>query len=52
MAKTIKRHKGHIIKEATKRDNTTFKYLIFKKDDTYTVEWECDSIEEAIEWIG
>ena len=51
MAKTIKQYKGYIIKETTKRDNTTYKYWICPKDDHLFVDWEADNFQECIDFI-
>jgi len=49
MAKRIKSYKGLLIKETTPRDEASSKYWITTKDNE--LEWECDSLEEAMEWI-
>jgi hypothetical protein len=49
MAKRIKSYKGLHIKETTPRDEASSKYWITTKDNE--LEWECDSLEEAMEWI-
>lgn len=49
MAKRIKIYKGLLIKETTPRDEANSKYWITTKDNE--PEWECDSLEEAMEWI-
>jgi len=48
MAKKIKQYKGHIIKETTARDEASYPIWIFKDGQ---LEWECDSVQEAEEWI-
>lgn len=51
--KLVKSHKGFKIKEITDKEKLewgwTSKYKIFNRDNEE--EWDCDSIEEAIEWI-
>lgn len=49
MAKLIKSYKGLLIKQTTPRDNSNYKYIITTRDNE--PEWECDSVEEAMEWI-
>lgn len=50
--------KGYIIAEAaTSKKESGYKFLVFTKDEWECgpgcryPEWECDSIEEAEEWI-
>jgi hypothetical protein len=53
MAKLIKSYKGFKIKVTTTRDNTSYSHWII--DTNYSsIEpiWECDSVEEAIDFIN
>ena len=49
MAKRIKSYKGLLIKETTPWDEARSLYWITTRDNE--IEWECDSLEEAMEWI-
>lgn len=51
MAKLVKQYKGFKIKETTTRDNTSYKYQVFTKDNTYEPEWECDNLNECLKFI-
>ena len=49
MARLIMQVNGLKIKEAEPQDGTTYKYLITTMDGD--PEWECDTFEEAAEWV-
>lgn len=52
--KTVKRYKGWKIKqtnEKDKADGMTYEYYLFHPEEDDYPEWECDKIEECIEFI-
>jgi hypothetical protein len=49
MAKRIKSYKGLFIMETIPRDEARSKYWITTRDNE--IEWECDILEEAEEWV-
>lgn len=48
MAMLIRNYKGYQVKLHTKRDNTTFKFGVYKSGDLH---WEADSELECYLWI-
>ena len=52
--KIVKRYKGWTIKQPNKKERAegmTYEYYLFTPHEEDYAEWECDSIEECIEWI-
>lgn len=52
MAKVVKYYRGYRIKENTARDSSSYLFQIIKPSwSTLEPIWECDSMEECIEFI-
>ena len=51
MARIVKQHKGYKIKETSKRDHTDYRYWVCLPEDHQFVDWECDTLQEAIDFI-
>lgn len=51
MARIVKQHKGYKIKATSKRDHTDYRYWVCLPEDHQFVDWECDTLQEAIDFI-
>jgi len=51
MARLLKKYRRYYIKETTPRDNTLYSHYVCLPDDYNFVDWECSSLQEAIDFI-
>lgn len=51
MARIVKQHKGYKIKATSKRDHTDYRYWVCLPEDHQFIDWECDTLQEAIDFI-